>query len=114
MKITYRTLRTYVDNLYGISDAEVQRILNRHWCGPNGVRGLCSAECSHCAFHLQKAFQLDNARKPVALLIWNLRDELAAAQEEMHVHEFVPPLDSFGRLKAQREDVFSDLAKLFK
>ena len=114
MKINFPTLHTYVENMHGIPVSIVLGILHRHWCGPMGVRGLCTEDCAKCADHLREAFQLEEARKPSALLVWKLRNELAAVQEESHVHEFVHPLDAFGTPKPQSEDIFGDLAKLFQ
>ncbi|MGD0004993.1 MAG: hypothetical protein ABSE06_12280 [Anaerolineaceae bacterium] len=114
MKINFPTLSTYIESIHGISIGTVLHIVQRQWCGPMGVKGLCTEDCSKCSAHLQKAFQLDEARNPAALLTWSLKNELAAVQEETHVHEFVPPKDAFGHLVPMSEDVFGDLSKRYK
>jgi hypothetical protein len=114
MKINLSTLHTFVDNLHGISIPTALIILHRHWCGPMVVRGFCTEECSTCGDHLHNAFQFENARKPEALLVWMLKNELAAVQEETHVHEFVPLQDAFGLPIPESQDIFGDLAKRYK
>ena len=114
MKINFPTFHSFVEDLHSISVGETQHILARHWCGPMNVKSLCTEDCSNCADHLRKAFQFEDAKKPQALLIWMLRNELAAVQEEQSIHEFVPVKDAFGSNKPTSEHILTDLAGRYK
>ena len=59
--------------------------------------GLCPEICSECKGRLQKAFRLEEAKSPSALLSWNARNQLADARETDNARPvFVPKHDDFG------------------
>lgn len=60
--------------------SEALRIVNRHFCKPLEMRGLCN-DCEACAFHINRAFdelervdREEGLRVPMAMLTWLMKD----------------------------------------
>jgi len=113
MKINFPTLSNYAKDIHGIAISTALGITHRQWCGPMGVKGFCTEDCSKCAAHLEKAFRLEDAKNPAALLNWSLKNELAAVQEEQSIHVFVPVNDAFGNPKPTSEHILNDISDGF-
>ena len=67
----------------GKSSAFVNRI-RRYYCPTIVTQNKCSKPCSSnqfCKENLQKALQIKEARDPVAVLVWRLRDIVAEIKE---------------------------------
>ena len=62
-------------------------IVTREYCLPLTRADACSRKCKLCKSHLEKAFDLSEARNPAALLTYSARLERALVIEETRTHE---------------------------
>jgi hypothetical protein len=86
-------------------------IVQKRYCGPLTIQGICTQNCEDCKARLLGAFQLGDARSPTALLNWRLRDVVARAIEEARpVEKFVPKKDKYGSLQTS-ENPFEALLR---
>jgi len=57
-------------------------LVQKRFCGPMNVHGLCTEVCDNCAFLIMGAFDFNvPPANPIALLIWRLKDAVATAKE---------------------------------
>ena len=67
----------------GKASAFVNRI-RRYYCPAIVTQNRCSKPCSSnqfCRENIQRALQIEDARDPVAVLVWRLRDIVAETKE---------------------------------
>ena len=76
MKISTETLLAFIK-----ADIDLQ-LTHQYFCGPMTTRGLCSSKCENCRTVLLESYRLDDARNPIALLTWALRNAVAIMQEQ--------------------------------
>jgi hypothetical protein len=107
MKINWKTLCATVTSASeaGLPIQQVLKVVGTYYCTPMTVRGLCTSTCANCKLSLTRAFYLGEANKPIALLIWNLKNEQAKNQE-IDKHEAPKQVDVFG-LPMSEEDPFA-------
>ena len=66
-------------------------VVIKQYCGPLSVHGACSCDCTACKSTLQDVFSnLEQARVPIALVTWRLRNAYAIAQETKSEREKTP------------------------
>ena len=59
--------------------------LKRYYCPAIVTLGMCEKPCSEhifCVRNIQKALDIKNARDPVAVFVWRLRDIVADVKEQ--------------------------------
>lgn len=81
MKTTWKKLHHFIPDLAGIRIGTALGIVQRIYCGPMTVKGMCTGECDNCALSLAAAFQLKGARNAEALLTYNIKKVVAENQE---------------------------------
>jgi hypothetical protein len=87
-------------------------IVHRAYCGPMTVKNLCTSDCQNCRAALIKAFRLEMAENPAALLTWRLKQAAAEMQEQAHELKIAPKrrTDAYG-LPVSEENPFEKLAR---
>jgi hypothetical protein len=91
MKTSWQKLSNFltVEDLSGLKISTAVWIVQRIYCGPMNVRGMCTTLCDNCALPLKRAFDLKEGRNKEALLTWSLKNAIAANQETFFVKDVV-------------------------
>jgi hypothetical protein len=69
--------------LCGLKYDQVRAVVGNYFCGTIQTRGVCPEDCQACRREVVDLFRLEEAKKPLALLIWVSKDHAAKWIEKL-------------------------------
>ena len=80
------------------------KIVKKNYCSRMINAGICPANCFQCDANLNEMLNLENAKKPAALLTWIAREKFAIEQEKHSASEKIIKEKSFMDVFSKKSD----------
>jgi len=78
--LSFKSIAT-ISKQVGVNPNEAFHIITKHYCQKMIMAGYCPQRCAACKPAIMEIFNLKEANKKEALMVYKARDEYAKAQE---------------------------------